>query len=49
MMDALPARGFHKVSTIVRLSDLLYHLMVCYNFKTEGLNPKSIKYMLGIG
>jgi hypothetical protein len=49
MMDALPARGFHKVSTIVRLSDLLYHLMVYYNFKTEGLNPKSIKYMLGIG
>ncbi len=48
-IDPLPARGFHKVSTIVLLSVLLYQLMVYYNCKTEKINPKSIKYMLGTG
>ncbi len=45
----LPASGFHKVSTIVLLSVLLYQLMVYYNCKTEKINPKSLKYMLGTG
>ena len=48
-IDPLPARGFHKVSAIVLLSVLLYQLMVYYNCKTEKINPKSIKYMLGTG
>jgi hypothetical protein len=46
-IDPLPARGFHTVSAIVLLSVLLYQLMVYYNCKTEKINPKSIKYMLG--
>jgi hypothetical protein len=48
-LDHLPARGFHKVSAIVLLSVLLYQLMVYYNCKTDTMNPKSIKYMLGAG
>ena len=46
-IDPLPTRGFHTVSAIVLLSVLLYQLMVYYNCKTEKINPKSIKYMLG--
>ncbi len=34
-IDPLPVHGFHKVSTIVLLSVLLYQLMVYYNCKTE--------------
>ncbi len=49
MIDPLPALGFHTVSAIVILSVLLYQIMVYYNCKTEKINPKSIKYMLGIG
>jgi hypothetical protein len=48
-IDPLPARGFHTVSAIVLLSVLLYQLMVYYNCKTEKINLKSIKYMLGTG
>jgi hypothetical protein len=48
-IDLLPVRGFPAVSTIVRLSDLLYHLMVYYNCKTKNTNPKSIRYMLETG
>ena len=48
-IDPLPARGFHKVSAIVLLSVLLYQIMVYYDCKTEKINPKSIKYMLGTG
>jgi hypothetical protein len=46
-IDPLPARRFHKVSAIVLISVLLLQLMVYYNCKTEKINPKSIKYMLG--
>ncbi|HXT84659.1 MAG TPA: transposase [Verrucomicrobiae bacterium] len=46
-IDSLPARGFHAVSAIVLLSVLLYQIMVYYNCKTEKINPKSIKYILG--
>ncbi len=46
-IDPLPTRGFHTVSAIVLLSVLLYQIMVYYNCKTEKINPKSIKYMLG--
>jgi len=46
-IDPLPARGFHKVSSIVLLSVLLYQLIVYYNCKKDEPNPKSIKYMLG--
>ncbi|MER5174564.1 MAG: transposase [Candidatus Nitrosocosmicus sp.] len=46
-IDPLPVSGFHKVSAIVLLSVLLYQLMIYYNCKTEKINPKSIKYMLG--
>ena len=46
-IDPLPARGFHTISAIVLLSVLLYQIMVYYNCKTEKINPKSIKYMLG--
>ena len=48
-IDPLPIRGFHAVSAIVLLSVLLYQIMVYYNCKTDKLNPKSIKYMLGTG
>ena len=48
-IDPLPARGFHTVSAIVPLSVLLYQIMVYYNCKTDTINPKSIKYMLGTG
>ena len=48
-LDPLPARGFHTISAIVLLSVLLYQIMVYYNCKTEKINPKSIKYMLGTG
>jgi hypothetical protein len=48
-IDPLPIRGFHTVSAIVLLSVLLYQIMVYYNCKTEKINPKSIKYMLGTG
>jgi hypothetical protein len=48
-IDPLPIHGFHKVSIIVLLSVLLYQIMVYYNCKTEKINPKSIKYMLGTG
>jgi hypothetical protein len=47
-IDPLPARGFHTVSAIVFLSVLLYQLMVYYNCKTDTINPKSIKYMIGL-
>ncbi len=46
-IDPLSVRGFHKVFAIVLLSVLLYQIMVYYNCKTEKINPKSIKYMLG--
>jgi hypothetical protein len=46
-IDPLPIRGFNAVSAIVFLSVLLYQIMVYYNCKTDKLNPKSIKYMLG--
>ncbi len=46
-IDPLLIRGFHKISAIVLLSVLLYQIMVYYNCKTEKINPKSIKYMLG--
>ncbi len=46
-IDPLPVHGFHAVSVIVLLSVLLYQIMVYYNCKTEKINPKSIKYMLG--
>ena len=48
-IDPLPVRGFHTVSATVLLSVLLYQIMVYYNCKTEKINPKSIKYMLGTG
>ena len=48
-IDPLPVRGFHVVSAIVLISVLLYQIMVCYNCKVGKTNPKSIKYMLGIG
>ena len=48
-IDPLPIRGFQAVSAIVLLSVLLYQIMVYYNCKTEKINPKSIKYMLGTG
>jgi hypothetical protein len=48
-IDPLPTRGLHTVSAIVLLSVLLYQLMVYYNCKTEKINPKSIKYILGTG
>jgi hypothetical protein len=48
-IDPLPARGFNSVSAIVLLSVLLYQIMVYYNCKTEKINLKSIKYMLGTG
>jgi hypothetical protein len=47
-LDPLPARGFHKVSSIVLLSVLLYQVMVYYNCKINKSKPlKSIKYLLG--
>jgi hypothetical protein len=46
-IDQLPVYGFQPVSAIVHLSVLLYQIMVCYNCKTEKINPKSIKHMLG--
>jgi uncharacterized protein with PQ loop repeat len=46
-IDQLPVRGFQSVSAIVLLSILLYQILVYYNCKTEKINPKSIKYMLG--
>jgi Transposase DDE domain len=48
-IDPLPARGFHAVSAVVLLSVLLYQIMVHYNCKTDKLNPKSIKHVLGTG
>ncbi len=48
-IDPLPVRGFQSVSAIILLSVLLYQIMVYYNCKTEKINPKSIKYMLGTG
>ena len=48
-IDPLAVRGYHAVSATVLLSVLLYQLMVYYNCKTEKINPKSIKYMLGTG
>ncbi len=48
-IDPLSARGFRKVSAIVLLSVLLYQIIIYYNRKTEKINPKSIKYMLGTG
>jgi hypothetical protein len=48
-IDPLPIRGFQSVSAIVLLSVLLYQLMIYFNWKTEKINPKSIKYMLGTG
>ena len=48
-IDPLPVQGFHKVSAIVLLSVVLYQLMIYYNCKTDKINPKSIKYMLGTG
>ena len=46
-IDPLPVRGFSAVSAIVLLSVLLYQIMVYYSCKTNTINPKSIKYMLG--
>jgi len=46
-IDPLSVSGFQPVSAIVLLSVLLYQIMVYYNYKTEKINPKSIKYMLG--
>ena len=46
-IDPLPVRGFHAVSAVVLLSVLLYQIMVYYSCKTNTINPKSIKYMLG--
>ena len=46
-IDPLSVRGFQPVSAIVLLSVLLYQIIVYYNCKTEKINPKSIKYMLG--
>jgi hypothetical protein len=46
-IDPLPSRGFHTVYAIVLLFVLLYQIMVYYNCKTDIINPKSIKYMLG--
>ena len=46
-IDPLQVHGFHVVSATVLLSVLLYQIMVYYNCKTEKINPKSIKYMLG--
>jgi hypothetical protein len=48
-IDPLPTSGFNSVSAIVLLSVLLYQMMVYYNCKTEKINLKSIKYMLGTG
>ena len=48
-IDPLQVHEFHNVSAIVLLSVLLYQIMVYYNCKTEKVNPKSMKYMLGIG
>ena len=48
-INPLPVRGFHMVSAIVLLSVLIYQIMVYYNRKTDTINPKSIKYMLGTG
>ena len=48
-IEPLPARGFHAISAVVLLSVLLYQIMVYCNFKTDKLNPKSIKYVLGTG
>ena len=48
-IDLFAVRGFHTVSAIVLLSVVLYQIMVYYNCKTEEINPKSIKYMLGTG
>ncbi|HEY6534606.1 MAG TPA: transposase [Candidatus Nitrosocosmicus sp.] len=45
----LPSRELSTVSAIVPLSVLLYQIMVYYNCKTDKINPKSIKYMLGTG
>jgi hypothetical protein len=46
-IDPLSVCGFQPVSAIVLLSVLLYQIIVYYNYKTEKINPKSIKYMLG--
>jgi len=46
-IDPLSVRGFQPVSAIVLLSVLLYQIMGYYNCKTEKINPRSIKYMLG--
>jgi len=46
-IDPLSVCGFQPVSAIVLLSVLLYQIIVYYNCKTEKINPKSIKYMLG--
>ena len=48
-IDPLPVRGFSAVSAVVLLSVLLYQIMVYYNRKTDKLNPRSIKYVLGTG
>ena len=48
-INPLPVCGFHMVSAIVLLSVLIYQIMVYYNCKTDTINPKSIKYMLGTG
>ncbi len=48
-IDSSHARGYHTVSATVLLSVLIYQIMVYYNCKTEKINPKSIKYMLGTG
>ncbi len=45
-IDQLSVCGFHKVSAIVFLSVLLYHIMVYYNCKTRNSNAKSIKCIL---
>ena len=46
-VDPLPVRGYAKASSVVRLSVLLYQILVYYNCKTRKDNPRAIKYMLG--
>ena len=46
-IDPLPVRGYHKTCTVVLLSVLLYQILVYYNCKTNKVNPRAIKYMVG--
>ena len=46
-IDPLHVRGYAKACAIVRLSVLLYQILIYYNCKTKKDNPRTIKYMLG--